>query len=125
MAAIISSKDITIEMIDKLYKELKKIIIYEEETPQITSENIIIIALNLMQIVETYQELKGIEKKQLIINTLKKFVNDEIKDEKPEYKKLLLTIIDTTLPAAIDAFISIDTKQLQIKMKAYLTKCCF
>ena len=90
-----------------------------------TPENIITIALDLMQVVETYQELKGVEKKQLIINTLKKFIDDEMKGTDPEYNKLILLIVNTTLPIAIDAFISIDTKQIQIKITGYLKTCCF
>ena len=123
----ISSVDITVKIVDKLYIELKKILRSEKEgeIATITPENIITIALDLMQVVETYQELKGVEKKQLIINTLKKFIDDEMKGTDPEYKKLILLIVNTTLPIAIDAFISIDTKQIQIKITGYLKTCCF
>ena len=123
----ISNADITVKMIDKLYIELKKILRSEKdgEIATITPENIITIALNLMQVVETYQELKGVEKKQLIINTLKKFIDDEMKGKDPEYRLLILSIVNTTLPIAIDAFISIDTKQIQIKITGYLKTCCF
>ena len=88
----ISSVDITVKIVDKLYIELKKILRSEKEgeIATITPENIITIALDLMQVVETYQELKGVEKKQLIINTLKKFIDDEMKGTDPEYKKLIL-----------------------------------
>ena len=123
----ISNADITVKMIDKLYIELKKILRSEKdgEIATITPENIITIALNLMQVVETYRELKGVEKKQLIINTLKKFIDDEMKGKDPEYRLLILSIVNTTLPIAIDAFISIDTKQIQIKITGYLKTCCF
>lgn len=123
----ISSVDITVKIVDKLYIELKKILRSEKdgEIATITPENIITIALNLMQVVETYRELKGVEKKQLIINTLKKFIDDEMKGKDPEYRLLILSIVNTTLPIAIDAFISIDTKQIQIKITGYLKTCCF
>ena len=48
-----------------------------------------------------------------------------MKGTDPEYKKLILLIVNTTLPIAIDAFISIDTKQIQIKITGYLKTSCF
>lgn len=74
-----------------------------------------------MQIVEKYSKLSGEQKKSLVINVIKKFVVDHLDgDNETE----LLIFIDTFLPSVIDVMISIDKKELAIKIQKGF-KLCF
>ena len=111
-----ANKEPSKELVDKLYNKLSQI----TEGKEINTGNIMIIATNLMQVVEKYDELKGYEKKNLIIYVLKKFVKDALEDD---VEDIVLTFIDTMLPSVIDTIISIDKKDLAIKLKKSLKDC--
>jgi hypothetical protein len=115
-------KDIEISLpssdtIDKLYESLSHII----GDKKVTTINIVLIATNLMQIVEEYPNLHGTEKKSLVIHVLKRFIVDHL-DDKKEHS--LLLFIDMFLPSVIDTIISVDKKEVAIKFKKGL-KACF
>jgi hypothetical protein len=90
----------------------------------ITSINIVSIVNNLIHNVEKYDTLKGQDKKMLIINTLKKYINEqnsnycENTEENLLEKKLLLMFIDNTLSQLIDTIVyAINGKNKFIKTK--------
>lgn len=94
--------------LDSLYIYVKSLL----GSDKITSLNIIKIINDLMQIVETYKGLTGNQKQMLILNTLKKLVNDQYSDlstTSPEIeteRALLLMIIDHTAPNIINTLVS-------------------
>ena len=94
--------------LDSLYIYVKSLLGSDKITPL----NIIKIINDLMQIVETYKGLTGNQKQMLILNTLKKLVNDQYSDlstTSPEIeteRALLLMIIDHTVPNIINTLVS-------------------
>lgn len=109
------------DIADKLYKSLSLLVGGEK----INTTNVVIIATNLIQIVEKYPKLKGHQKKMLILQVLKKFVEDHLENEE---EKVVLTFIDLFLPSVIDTIISVDKKEISVKIKKGLKTCfpyCF
>ena len=101
---------ITDDLINKLYESLCMII----ANKKVTTINIVMIATNLMQIVEKYPKISGIQKKSLVIQVLKKFVIDQ---SDGDTENALLLFIDTFLPSVIDTIISVDVKEIVINIK--------
>ena len=110
------------ELLDKLselYKYIKSI-----HGEKITPTNIVLIASELIQIVEKYKTLTGSQKKMLVINTIKKYVNEQ--NATLQEKLALNIIIDNTLPYMIDGFIDAINGLLNFSKKAKKSKlCCF
>lgn len=102
------------ELVDKLYESISLI------GDKVTTLNVVFIATNLMQIVEKYPKISGQQKKTLVIDVLKKFVVDNLDGDD---ETALLIFIDTFLTSVIDAMISIDKKELVIKIKKGFKKC--
>jgi len=71
---------------------------------KITATNIIIIATNLMHIVEQYKDLTGSQKKMLILDTIKKVINQNINDV--QERMTLMMIVDMTLPQVLDTLVT-------------------
>ena len=101
---------ITDDLINKLYKSLCMI----SADKKVTTINIVMIATNLMQIVEKYPKISGTQKKSLVIQVLKKFVIDQ---SDGDTENALLLFIDTFLPSVIDTIISVDVKEIVINIK--------
>jgi DNA mismatch repair ATPase MutS len=110
------------ELLDKLsdlYKYIKSI-----HGEKITPANIVLIASELIQIVEKYKTLTGSQKKMLVINTIKKYVNEQ--NTTSDEKLALNIIIDNTLPHIIDGFVSAINGLLNFSKKVKKSKlCCF
>ena len=96
--------------INKLYESICVIAVNKK----VTTINIVMIATNLMQIVEKYPKISGIQKKSLVIQVLKKFVIDQ---SDGDTENALLLFIDTFLPSVIDTIISVDVKEIVINIK--------
>lgn len=106
---------------ERLYEELLTII----GNQKLNSRNVITITLSLMQIVDGYEEVHGVQKKAVIMNILDRWIDSKVEDEQEKMELKLL--VKMTLPSVIDGFIAIDRKQLQIKMKKgfkSLIGCC-
>lgn len=106
--------------IDKLYTEIMSVI----EKNKIEITDIVGITINMMQIVDKYKNINGVQKKNLILYILGKLIDDKIDDE--QLVNNLKLIVNMTMPFVIDTFISIDKRQLVIKMKKRCSKyiCC-
>lgn len=102
----------------RLYNDLIKIV----GDDKINKTNIISIVTNLMQIVENYNDIVGVKKKEVIINTLVRFIENNI--EEPHEENEIKSIVSVILPTVIDTFISIDKKEVRIKLKKHLLACC-
>lgn len=78
----------------------------------------------LMQVVETYKNIKGDQKKNIVIKVLRMFVKNNCTPDESQNINLL---IDLALPSIIDTIISIDKKKIKIKVGKFLKKfgsCC-
>lgn len=102
---------------DKLYLQLLSIIGINKLTPS----SIVIITAQLMQIISTITTMSGIQKKELVISVLNRFIIEKMGDN--EESQAVKTIIYATLPTIIDTYVSIDKKELIIKIKSCW--CCF
>lgn len=94
---------------------------------KLNASNIIVIATELMQVVEKYKTMTGSQKKTLVINVIKKLVNSTVDDESD--KKTLNTIIDLTLPTVIDNLINAMNGNIKFdkeKAKSFFRRflCC-
>ena len=94
----------------KLYYHLKLITL---SSLDITS-NIIFIVTELMKFIDNFN-LSGIDKKNIIISTIKKFLSDE-NYSNTDY------ITNNICPELIDILISVDKRKIIIKKKP---SCCF
>ena len=115
----VSSEDIKIkvtigklhEYVDNVCKEIKKVLKGEI----LSSSNVISALLSCMQFAETFPKLKGYDKQYVILESIKRIIDEQDNDEvERENMKLLVCL---TLPSVIDTFISIDKRELQIKLK--------
>lgn len=115
---MINSEDIVLKprekYVDNLYATLS------ESNLSLTKENITTIVINLMQLVQKYPDLTGIQKKNLVIYVVKKFIEDKTDKEEEE---VLLTFVDIFLPTLIDTLVSIDKKEIVIKLKKTFSSC--
>lgn len=86
----------------------------------IRKEDITTIVINLMQLVEKYPDLTGEQKKNLVIYVVKNFI--KYKTNKKEHE-VLLTFVDIFLPTLIDNLVSVDKKEIVIKLKKTFNSC--
>jgi hypothetical protein len=94
-----TSTNTLLNNLNELYQYIKTV-----HQNKITPMNIVLISSELIQVVEKYNTLTGTQKKMLVINVIKKIVNEESNTD--EEKIALNIIIDNTLPLMIDGFIS-------------------
>ena len=68
-----------------------------------------------MQIVDKYVDLKGEQKKAVVLEAILQLIDSEIEDdsEKEKFKQFVLL----TLPSVVDSFVKLDTNKLRIKIK--------
>ena len=83
--------------------------------------------VTLMQLVESITSLKGHGKKNLVIQVMEFLIMEQIRDDN-EYKEQLSLLVKLTLPELIDTIVSIDRKEVKIKIKKGVKKllggCC-
>ncbi len=96
---------------ERMYEEIKKAV----GNGTLTPNNIIIILINLMQIADKYVDLKGAQKKAVVLEAILQLIDSEIEDEseKEKFKQFVLL----TLPSVVDSFVKLDTNKLKIKSK--------
>ena len=71
---------------------------------KINATNIVIISTNLMLIVEQYKDLTGYQKKMLILDAIKQFINQNVSDVQERIS--LMIIINMTLPQVLDTLVT-------------------
>jgi hypothetical protein len=107
-----------VRVLDSLYSEVKNMIVDE-----VNEKNMLNIVVLLMQLVEKQQQFYGKGKKRLVILLLDKLIDDTVEKEEAAHLKFLTSAI---VPSVIDTIVSIDKKELQIKIKETLSSCwCF
>ena len=113
----IDSKDITEdekEAIKEMYNS-----IYSKN---IETKNIVFHVVLLMKIVDTYKEITNVNKKNLIIFVVQKYIQYNINDENEKY--MLNNFVLCTLPNMIDTLVMLDNKDIIIKTKNYSKSFC-
>lgn len=113
------------EYVENVCKEIKKILKGE----RLCSSNVISVLVSCMQFVEKFPIVNGYDKQLVILESIKRIIDEQDNDEvERENMKLLVSL---TLPSVIDTFIAIDKRELQIKLKTSCTrirkvisKCC-
>lgn len=107
---------------ENLYEELNKIL----AGAKLNTSNLTVILVNLMQIVETYPKLTGSQKKEVILAAINMLIDDQ--NDNVEDAETLKLLVKMTLPNLIDTLVSIDKKQLNIKLKKFssyiFSSCC-
>ena len=94
---------------ERMYEEVKKVV----GDGHITPNNVINILFDLMRVVDGYVDLKGAQKKAVVLEAILRLIDAEVEDEtnKEQFKQLVLL----TLPSVVDTFVKLDTKKLKIK----------
>lgn len=120
------SENITLKSIDLYTKDDYNIIesIYNVLAESIkgrgiTSVDVILMTTKAMQLVEKYNTLSGIQKKNLVLNSLKKIIQTKVK--KDDDRDIILDFITIFLPPIIDTIISVDKKEIKIATKKCLS----
>ena len=91
-------------------------------TKEINSANIVHYIVLLMKIVNMYKEIPNVNKKDLILLVLKKFI--EINIEDPKEEEYLIYFVNNMVPPMIDTMISLDNKEIIIKTENYIKSVC-
>ena len=89
---------------------------------EINSANIVHYIVLLMKIVNMYKEIPNVNKKDLILLVLKKFI--EINIEDPKEEEYLIYFVNNMVPPMIDTMISLDNKEIIIKTENYIKTFC-
>jgi hypothetical protein len=100
--------------VDRLYGELNSMI----GSGTVTANNIVTVVISLMKIVERYREVKGPQKKAVILRVMDRFIKDRIGNT--QEAETISILLQTIIPPLIDTLVSVDTQKLKIK-----TKKCF
>jgi hypothetical protein len=116
-------ENILLDRLEELYKYVKSILGSDNVTPL----NIMMIINSLLQIVEKYQDLTGSQKKMLVLDTIRKVINETVTNENDKIQ--LLMIVNLTLPHVIDTLVSAingDLKFEKDKVISWFNKmfCC-
>lgn len=107
------------EDIKKIYNGVKKS--FNEKT--ITTANVVVLAVQAMQLVEKLPNLAGSDKKNIVIQVVKLIVDEFELDA--DTKAAIHLIIDTTLPMTIDLIVSASRGAFGLNsLKTKLAKLC-
>lgn len=106
-----TSSNSILQKVEELYTYVKLTL----GSQKINAGSIMTITNNLMQIVEKYNDLTGNQKKMLVIDTIKRIINETINDESD--RSNLLLIVDITLPTVIDTLVSAINGDLKFDLK--------
>lgn len=106
--------------ISKLSLQLESYIqeMFKNET--ITTSNILIVISDIMQIVEKYNGLNGLDKKNIVLNLITSQLNSSNKLSLEEKTSLLL-IVSTIAPTFIDTIISATNGKFNLNKNYF---CC-
>jgi hypothetical protein len=118
----VNPENVLVDAVDYLYKYFKSI-----NVSKITPSNIVFITAEIIQIVEKYDDLTGIQKKHTVINVIKKLVNNQLDTD--DDKRAINIIIDLTLPTIIDNLVSAINGEFKFnkeKVTSFFKKifCC-
>jgi hypothetical protein len=115
------SQNNLIEIVDTTYKYIKSVY-----GTSITPTNVIVIASNLIQVVEKYKTLPGNQKKMVVINSIKMVVQEQTEMNDTD-RAAFNVIMDATLPTVIDNLIEAINGDMKFNKETIKNKflCCF
>ena len=93
------TENVMMQYLEEVYRYVKSV----HGQNKVTAVNIVIIASELIQIVEKYKGMTGSQKKMLIISSVKRVINEQ--EDSVEERAALNIIIDQTLPILIDSMV--------------------
>ena len=99
---------------DSLYSHMEAVV----GEDGLTMKNITNVVLSLMQFVQTMVGLKGFQKKQLVVEVVKTFIDKKVADN--DISNGLQTFVQLTLPGLIDSFVALNNGEVLIKTKKCL-----
>ena len=117
MVNIISQDNkIYIKVLSKLNSKFKNM----ENKNDMKPKDIINFIINLMQIVEKYN-INGASKKEIVV----RIITDILENNKNNIENIefIQSFIKNILPSFIDTIISLDKKEIIIKLENALSKC--
>jgi hypothetical protein len=118
--------EVTDISLDSPTNEYPKSALYNHLTTVVRNEgginlrNIARIVISVMQFTQGFTSLRGPDKKNLVVYTISRFVDEEVTDE--QLSRDLQMFIQMTLPGIIDTFVSLNNGETQIKVKNCLVK---
>jgi len=122
------------EHIEEIYNRVTKMILMQEMTPSDMPSQIINLILEAITMIEVFVELRGLEKKQLVLRAFKK-INENLDEIFPGIsleEKTLVQLALNTLPSLIDSIISVIEVKFDINLDSVfeasfwkkLCSCC-
>ena len=109
------------QAVDSLYTHLKQIVGDKSLIPS----NVVPIVVSLMQIVEGYKDMSGLQKRQMVSKVLTQLIDDTMDNN--QEAQIMKVLVSTTVPSLIDTLVAVDKKEIVIKTKKCLAKlfaCC-
>ena len=115
------SQNSLMEIIDSTFKYVKSVY-----GTNITASNVVVIASNLIQVVEKYKDLPGNQKKLVVTSTIKMIVQEQTTMSESD-KMAINVIIDSTLPTVIDGLVDAINGGMKFNKETIKKKylCCF
>lgn len=116
------------KVFDKLYDIIKKCL----EGQHLSNANMLSIVVLSMKYIEDYKELNGSKKKAIILYVIQKIAHDQyneyIKKENLSVEEIsqlqtILSFVELFLPPMIDTIVSLDNKEIMIKLKKNIQTC--
>ena len=107
--------------LENLYKDVKDIM----GDNNITSNNITSVLLNLMQIVDGYDDIRKEQKKITVLSVINYLIEEQTDTDDDAI--ILKALVTQTLPDLITTFISLDKSEIAIKIVKGCSKlfaCC-
>lgn len=98
------------EAIAELYNS-----IYDKK---INSDNLLYYVMLLMKLVDVFENIENVDKKKLVIFVLDKYIDINISNN--DEATFMKSFVDKFLGNLIDAFVSLDKKEIILKTENYL-----
>ena len=85
-------------------------------------DDILKLVIVMMKEIEKYKTIKGVKKKKYVLYAINVLITKKVSNA--DDKKRILFITNRTLPFIIDTMVSIDKRQIKIKLKSLKKKIC-
>lgn len=111
------------EYVETIYNQVTKMILMQKIAPENISSQLIILILEAILLIDTFGELRGLEKKQLVIRAFEKLSMNltEIFPEITPEEQILIKLSLNTIPSLIDSVISVIQVKFDVNLDEILT----
>lgn len=93
----------------EVYTQLQTLLGRDE---QLSTANVISVAVTLMQFVEKFTDMTGQDKKQLILDVLNRHIREQVSNDALE--DVILTVVNYVLPTTIDHIVAFNKGALTL-----------